>query len=171
MDPSSIQFRRDIGRTLLLANRTAEAEAHLRETLAMDSTSARARMLLGQALLMKGKGDEAVRELERSVKRNPTTRASAFLAAAYLEAGRERDAHRVVDSLVRMSSKTFVPAMDLAIAFAGLHDRDNTLMWLERAYDDRTLRPFLRDWVFTFVHDEPRYRALFARMGLPFDGR
>ncbi len=171
MDPSSTVYRRDIGRTLLLANRTSEAEAILRETVAMDTTNARARMLLGQALLMQGKAEGAVRELEGSVKRLPTTRGSAFLAAAYQAAGRQSDARRVVDSLVNVSSKAFVPAMDLAIAFAGLHDRDNTLTWLERAYDDRTLRPFLRDWVFAFVHDEPRYRALFAKMRLPFDGK
>jgi Flp pilus assembly protein TadD len=128
-------------------------------------------MLLGQALMMEGRAEEAVRELERSVKRNPTTRGSAFLAAAYQAAGRQRDARLVVDSLVTMSSKSFVPAMDLAIAYAGLHDKDNTLTWLERAYDDRTLRPFLRDWVFRFVHDESRYRALFAKMRLPFDGK
>jgi len=171
MDPSSNTFRRDIGRTLLLANRTAEAEATIRETLASDSTNTRARMLLGQALMMEGRAEEAVRELERSVRRNPTTRGSAFLAAAYEAAGRHRDARRVVDSLVNVSSKAFVPAMDFAIAYAGLHDKDNTLTWLERAYDDRTLRPFLRDWVFTFVRNEPRYRALFAKMRLPFDGK
>jgi hypothetical protein len=48
-----------------------------------------------------------------------------------------------------------------------LRDKDQTLTWLERAYDDRTLRPYIRDQVFTFVRNEPRFRALIAKMKLP----
>jgi lipopolysaccharide biosynthesis regulator YciM len=138
-----------------------------RETLAMDSTSARTRMLLGQTLLVEGKASEAVKELERSQKDLATTRGAGFLAGAYFKAGRLNDAHRIIDSMLIESNRRFVPAMDLAIAYAGLRDKEQTLDWLERAYDDRTLRPYIRDQVFTFVRTEPRFRALIAKMELP----
>jgi hypothetical protein len=133
----------------------------------MDSSSGRVRMLLGQTLLVEGKENEAVGELEHSLKELPTTRATAFLAGAYYRVGRDKDARRLVDSLLVMSNRTFVPAMDLAIAYAGMRDKDQTIDWLERAYDDRTLRPYIRDQVFTFIRGEPRYRALVSKMKLP----
>jgi predicted Zn-dependent protease len=167
MNPSELTLRRDINRTLLLAGKTTKAEQRTRETLAMDSTSARTRMLLGQTLLVEGKNNEAVQELEHSQRRLPTTRGAAFLAGAYFRVNREKDARRLVDSMLTVSNRTFVPAMDLAIAYAGLRDKDQTLSWLEQAYDDRTLRPFIRDQVFTFVRAEPRFRALIAKMKLP----
>ena len=61
-----------------------------------------------------------------------------------------------------------MPALDLAIAWAGLRDKDQALTWLGRAYDDRTLRPFIREPVFDFLNGEPGYRAFFKRLGLPF---
>jgi predicted Zn-dependent protease len=167
MDPSALTLRRDINRTLLLAGKTPEAEQRTRETLALDSTNARTRMLLGQTLLVEGKNNEAVQELEHSQRELPTTRGAAFLAGAYFRVNREKDARRLVDSMLTASNRTFVPAMDLAIAYAGLRDKEQTLTWLERAYDDRTLRPFIRDQVFTFVRTEPRFRALIAKMKLP----
>ena len=167
MDPSASALRRDINRTLLLAGKTVEAERRGRETLELDSTVTRARVLLGQALLVEGKASAARLELERAQKEEPSTRAAAFLAAAYVGEGRERDARRLVDSLLTMSNRSFVPAMDLAIAYAGLHDKASTLEWLERAYDDRTLRPYIRDQVFTFVRREPRFRLLISKMNLP----
>ena len=167
MNPSELTLRRDINRTLLLAGKTTEAERRIRETLALDSTNARTRMLLGQTLLVEGKNNEALRELEHSQRELPTTRGAAFLAGAYFRVNREKDARRLVDSMLTVSNRTFVPAMDLAIAYAGLRDKEQTLTWLERAYDDRTLRPFIRDQVFTFVRAEPRFRALIAKMKLP----
>jgi serine/threonine-protein kinase len=167
LDPSAFALRRDINRTLLLGGHAAEAERNTRETLRRDSTNARTRMLLGQTLLVEGKIDEAIRELERSQSDLATPRGHAFLAGAYYRAGRTADARRLVDSLVAESDRTFIPAMDIAIAYAGLQDKDKALLWLERAYDDRTLRPFIRDQVFIFIRKEPRYRALLARMRLP----
>jgi Flp pilus assembly protein TadD len=127
-------------------------------------------MLLGESLLAHGRATEAVAELERAHRILPdATRVTGFLVGAYARAGRTREAQNLMDSLSTMSQRMFVPAMDLAIASAGLHNADAALTWLERAYDDRTLRPFMRDPVFDFLIGEPRYRALFARMrlGLP----
>jgi len=124
-------------------------------------------MLLGDILLASGKSTAAVSELEQAQKNLPATRVEAFRAAAYERAGRHSDALALADSLTKLSERTFMPAQDLAIAWAGLHDANKALTWLERAYDDRTLRPFVRDPVFDFLIGEPRYRGLFTRLRLP----
>jgi tetratricopeptide (TPR) repeat protein len=167
MDPGSFRFRQDIGRTLLLAHRFGGAERELRQLLALDSTNGRAQMLLGEVLFGSGRAVEAVSELERAQRNLPATRVAAFRAAAYARAGRRAEARALADSLTTLSETKFVAAQDLAIAWAGVRDVNNALTWLERAYDDRTLRPFVRDPVFDFLVPEPRYRALFTRMRLP----
>jgi Flp pilus assembly protein TadD len=167
MDPVSIRFRQDLARNLFLSRHYDESERELHQALAIDSTNGRVRMILGTVLLADGKTEAAESELERSQKLLPgATRVAAYRAAAYERAGRAGDARALVDSLVKLSDRTFVPAQDLAIAWAGLRDTDQTLTWLERAYDDRTIRPYIRDPIFDFVRDTPRYRALLKRMRL-----
>lgn len=172
MSPTSNRFRQDLGRILILARRFDSAETVLREGVSRDSTNGRMRMLLGETLMARGRAADAVAELERAHRTLPgATRVTAFLVGAYSRAGRTREAQSLMDSLSTMSQHMFVPAMDLAIAWAGLHNADEAMTWLERAYDDRTLRPFMRDPVFDFLIAEPRYRGLFARMKLPMPGR
>jgi TolB-like protein/Tfp pilus assembly protein PilF len=171
MSPTSNRFRQDLGRILILARRFDSAETVLRGGVSHDSTNGRMRMLLGETLMARGRAADAVAELERAHRILPdATRVTAFLVGAYARAGRTREAQSLMDSLSTMSQRMFVPAMDLAIAWAGLHNADEAMTWLERAYDDRTLRPFMRDPVFDFLIGEPRYRGLFARMKLPLPG-
>jgi serine/threonine-protein kinase len=166
MNPVSNRFRQDLARDLLLSGHYDESEREARQALATDSTNGRVMMILGDVLLADGKPEAAVAELERAQRLVPATRVSAFRVAAYAAARRPRDAQALVDSLMQLSDHTFVPALDLAIAWAGLRDKNQALTWLERAYDDRTLRPFIREPVFDFLKGEPRYRALFRRLGL-----
>ncbi|HJQ23842.1 MAG TPA: protein kinase, partial [Blastocatellia bacterium] len=167
MNPTSIRFRQDLGRGLFLSRRYGESEELLRGAVGIDSTNGRLRMVLGTVLLGDGKTEAAMSELERAQKLLPgATRVAAYRAGAYERAGRSGDARALVDSLVKLSDRTFVPAQDLAITWAGLRDTDQTLTWLERAYDDRTIRPYIRDPIFDFVRDTPRYRALLRKMGL-----
>jgi tetratricopeptide (TPR) repeat protein len=168
MNPASIRFRQDLGRGLFLARRYAESEKVLRAAVGVDSTNGRIRMVLGIELLADGKTTDAMSELELAQRMMPSaTRVAAYRAAAYERAGRSNEARTLVDSVVNLSDRTFVPALDLGIAYAGIRDADQTLTWLERAYDDRTIRPYIRDPIFDFVRDTPRYRALLSRMRLP----
>jgi predicted acylesterase/phospholipase RssA len=91
---------------------------------------------------------------------------TAFRVAAYHGAGRTRDAQRLVDSLVALSDRSFVPSMDIAIAYAGAGNRDQALAWLDNSYNDRTLRPYFRDPIFDFVKSDPRYQTLLSKLHL-----
>jgi serine/threonine-protein kinase len=167
MDPNDFRFRQDVGRTLILARRFPEAEKELRVSIAMGANNSRLRQLLGDALMSQGKFADAVREQETAQKISPgTTRITAFRIAAYARAGETKHAQALVDSLIALSDRQFVSALDLAISYAGLENAEQTMTWLERAYNDRTLRPFIRDPVFDFVRNNPRYLALLRKMNL-----
>ena len=152
---------------MILARRFPEAEKELRIAIAMGATNSRLRQLLGDALMADGKFAEAVRELEAAQKISPfTTRITAFRIAAYARAGETKHAQALVDSLVALSDRQFVSGLDFAISYAGLKNTEQTIIWLERAYNDRTLRPYIRDPVFDFIRNDPRYRALLTKMNL-----
>ena len=59
--------------------------------------------------------------------------------------------------------------MDFAHAHAQLRHKEETLHYLEESFRERS--PWLvhvqHDPDFDFLHDEPRYRAIVVKMGLP----
>jgi Flp pilus assembly protein TadD len=167
MNPSDLRFRQELGRTLILGRRFPEAEKELRVAIATGTNNSRVRQLLGDALMAQGQFADAVREQEAAQNISPgTTRITAFRIAAYARAGETKHAEALVDSLVALSDKQFVSALDVAIAYAGLKNAEQTMIWLERAYNDRTLRPYIRDPVFDFIRRDARYLALLRKMNL-----
>jgi serine/threonine protein kinase/Flp pilus assembly protein TadD len=167
LNPSATRFRQDIARTLLQRHRFAEAERELIADVAAEPANGRLRMLLAEAYIGLGKWPDAVAAIEHAQRLLPTaTRVTAFRVAAYHGAGRTRDAQRLVDSLVALSDRSFVPSMDIAIAYAGAGNRDQALAWLDNSYNDRTLRPYFRDPIFDFVKSDPRYQTLLSKLHL-----
>jgi tetratricopeptide (TPR) repeat protein len=167
MKPEALRIRQNIGRTLIQSHHFDEAERELRAAIVFEPTNGRLKMLLGETLLAAGRVGEGVKALDQAQKEAAAaTRIAAFRVGAYAKSGRARGAKALVDSLIAQSDKSFVPALDIAIAWAGIGNRDQALNWLELGYNDRTLRPFIRDPVFDFVKSDPRYRALLAKMNL-----
>ena len=66
-----------------------------------------------------------------------------------------------------MSSQGYVSPFDIAIIFAGLNDVEQALLWLEKAYDERSvLMPFLKaDPYFDAVRFDSRFDDLLRRIG------
>jgi TolB-like protein len=60
-------------------------------------------------------------------------------------------------------------ALDIAGAYADAGDRDKAMEWLEKAFAARlpTLLHVVATPAFDSMHDDPRYRALLRRIGIP----
>ena len=90
-------------------------------------------------------------------------------ARAYISAksGETEAAHRAIEKLLEMSSQGYVSPFDIAIIFAGLNDVEQALLWLEKAYDERSvLMPFLKaDPYFDAVRFDSRFDDLLRRIG------
>ena len=85
-------------------------------------------------------------------------------------AGRRAEALEVLRALEAARARSiYVPATDLALVAVGMGDREAALTWLEQAYDEharwmcslRVLPPF------DPLRDEPRFKALVAKMKFP----
>ena len=82
--------------------------------------------------------------------------------------GRADEARRLLASLIS-SQGTTANSFDVAIVYSALGDSDNTLKWLERAIDDRSLG---FEWLPDILDNFRRHRH-FSRyhqqLGLEFD--
>ncbi len=90
-------------------------------------------------------------------------------ARAYIcaKSGETEAAHRAIEKLLEISANGYVSPFDIAIVFAGLNDVEQTLLWLEKAYDERSvLMPFLKaDPYFDAVRFDSRFSDLLRRVG------
>jgi predicted Zn-dependent protease len=99
--PDNYMAHYNLGRTLVKAQRFADAEPHLRETVRQRKDWMDPRANLGVALLALGDADEAVIHLgaaSRADRADPVIR--VYLARAHLERGSLRAARRVLKELL-----------------------------------------------------------------------
>ncbi len=95
ISPSHIPARVRIAEQYVKESRFDEAQPLLDDALALDARNASAHMLLGEALMAKGKPADAIRELEAAREQAPdTVRIRWDLVRAYSAVGRTADADR-----------------------------------------------------------------------------
>jgi eukaryotic-like serine/threonine-protein kinase len=164
LDPLSLQINTEMGRALLYQRQYDAAIEQERKTLEMDPNFEGAHELLATAYLFKGSYADAITESQ------PVERWSGFvLARAYLKSGKIGKAQKVVVDLKELSNKQYVSAQRIAQAYVGLDDKQRALEWLEKAYEERSLRPdFMRvDPAYDNLRSDQRFRDLLRRVGLP----
>lgn len=127
-----------------------------------------AHRFLAQALMETGRLDAAAGEYERCLALSVNDRSCLTgLGVLHARSGRRAEALAIVDRLREMPGH----ATTIAIVSAALGNREAALGWLETAFEqsDDAL-PYLRgDRTFASYEDEPRFKALIARLGLPAD--
>jgi tetratricopeptide (TPR) repeat protein len=144
--------------------------AEMRKALQMDPAVARTHAQLGMTLLAAGQHDEAINELETAVRlAQKNRRFQGDLGLAYGLTGRTADARKVLEALERRAQQEYVSPVAIAMVHAGLRENDQALHWLERAYEQRDFDLLFtqRSLAFEPLRNEPRFRELMRRIGLP----
>ena len=74
------------------------------------------------------------------------------------------------DSLVKKSMTKFIEPSEIAQIYACAGNKERTLEMLEKGYEvhDPNLPYVLRDPIYEFSHDEPRFQNLFHKINLPY---
>ena len=171
LQPLSTWAATEVGRALIFGRQFDAARDKLSSVIARDSTQYRAHLLLGEVFAQQHMFDSAVSQMQAAVRyASKSSRAHAYLAFAYARAGRRADAERELEALNEKSIKSYVPALNFAVVYAGLGDLDKTFEWLGKAIDDHSMRVYLQDPTFDAIRTDPRYALLMARMHLPYHG-
>lgn len=127
-------------------------------------------MLLGWAYEQEDKYTDAVAELnEASRLFNSNPQVLAALGHVYARSGRRAEAQKVIADLQETARRRYVSPYDVATIYAGLDDKEQALVWLEKAYEDRS--GWLAWWLkvdpkFDMLRSDPRFHNLLQRIGL-----
>jgi tetratricopeptide (TPR) repeat protein len=153
------------GRVYVNSHRPDEAIRDLPEMLEANPLFELGIQLLGHAYLQKGMNDAAIDAFRRAAALNGA-RDSAHLAYGYAVTGHRAEGQRVIEALVASGERRYLPPFHIALAYAGLGDKDAAFRWLDRAYDEHAS---FMDGIkvtpgFDVLHSDPRFSALLKRM-------
>jgi tetratricopeptide (TPR) repeat protein len=166
-DPLSLIIGSNAGWTLSLAGKGDQAIKILQKAIEIDPSFPRTHYRLGRAYAQKKLYEMAISELEQAVSLSggdPCYKGS--LGQVYAVSGKTNQARNVLEDLEGRTGQQYVPAYAIALVYAGLGDNDHALVWLEKAYEDRsTSMVFLKlDPELSTLHSDPRFEQLSRRI-------
>jgi TolB-like protein/DNA-binding winged helix-turn-helix (wHTH) protein len=124
---------------------------------------------LALAYRLKGMAKESQQEFEKKLQLQHNPEGAAAARRIYAKGGPKAIAQWEASVLIARAREGYVSPWNLAQTIAGNHDREQTLSYLEAAYREHSpsLISIQTEPIFDFLHDDPRYRALVTKLGLP----
>jgi TolB-like protein/DNA-binding winged helix-turn-helix (wHTH) protein/Tfp pilus assembly protein PilF len=167
VDPKSAIINSNVAWCYYLAGDYRQAVQAAKDALQVDPKFGIARGYLGQAFLEDGDYPSAIESLQEYVALDPEnlTR-KAELAAAYGRAGQQSQWEGIHSEFLAKENSQYISPYDWAMLYAGVGDKRQTLMWLQKAYEQRNgrlvnlkLHP-----QFAFLHNDPAFTQLTAQL-------
>src|SRR6185503_21210512 len=113
-----------------------------RKTLEMEPKSLLTLVTLGLSYEQQGLTDDAISEFKKAEELVPEDPATlAALGHALGKSGHVNDARRFLRAFEESTKDGYVPPYTIAVIHDGLGEKAQKLEWLERAFQDRSLRP------------------------------
>ncbi|HMD43130.1 MAG TPA: protein kinase [Candidatus Acidoferrum sp.] len=169
IDPKSLIINANVGWCYYLAKDYDKSIEAQKETLRIDPSFGVSYGYLGQAYLEKRQYEAAIEAFRRNVSLEPSSISRlAELANAYFRAGRTREAEEIVEEFTHLKANRYVSSYDWAMVYAGKRDKENTLQWLERGYEDRNGRMvnLAVHPQFAFLENDPRFQKILKDIGI-----
>ncbi|HEU0207703.1 MAG TPA: tetratricopeptide repeat protein [Candidatus Udaeobacter sp.] len=164
LDPLSVATQFTLGRVLFYAGKLDEAEAAGRKMAELQPSAASNHRWQVLVAVQRGDGETALREAQLE----PDEGFRAFeLALAHYIRGDKKAAETALAELISHSREGL--AYQIAEVYAVRHDADKAFEWLQIAFDnhDGGMPSLLVDPVLRGLRNDPRYKNLVAKVGLP----
>ena len=167
LDPLSVIMNRIYGDILVHGRKFDEAITQYYKAIELDPNFPGAHYFLGRAYEAKRMYDQAVDEYTKSAALGGTPPdALKSMREIYQKSGWNAYLQVHLDRLVtRQQSPPFL----IATVYARLGRKEETIMWLEKGYEERDFRLTLLGVAFEFdsFRDDPKFKELVRRIGLP----
>jgi TolB-like protein/cytochrome c-type biogenesis protein CcmH/NrfG len=170
LDPASPAVSHSLAVQLYLARKFDRASKQAHDTLEMDANFAVSYAVLGEAYLSKGMYREGLSALERySTLSRGSAASHALLGYLHARSGERKKSLEMIEDLKAASKQSFVPALFIALVYAGLDDKDQAFTWLDKAYEERFTRlAYLKvEALWDPLRSDPRFTDLLRRVGIP----
>ncbi len=170
LDPLSPLFSTDMGFSLYYSGNYDQAIKELQATLEMNPNFGLAHLWLGRAYQEKKMYAKSIEEYQITLQAIPDWPvALAAIGNVYGLKGEKAEAKRLLDTLKSLSTRRFVTSYGVALVYAGLGEKDQTFLWLDKAFDERShwLVWLKTDPRWAPVRSDKRFAELVNRVGLP----
>jgi tetratricopeptide (TPR) repeat protein len=140
LDPGSLPILTDVGFELHYSNRNIEAQEALNRVFRRDPSFPLAHFWMGRVLHAMGNCGNAMSELQAAAA-TPLRDWQPFIAAHGHVAGSCGDREAALEdlySLEGLEQTRFVTSYGKALIYAGLNDREQVLVWLRKAVQERS---------------------------------
>jgi len=112
--------------------------------------------------------NEAIEQFKRAIQLAGDNEIfNANLAYAYAASGRREEALKTVKDLEDRQNRHSSTDANIALVYVGLGDRDQAMMWLDKAYQARFNPSILLRPAFDPLRSDSRFQDLLRRIGLP----
>jgi tetratricopeptide (TPR) repeat protein len=128
-----------------------------------------AHLVLGQGYEQKSMPEKAIDELKKAVSLSGgSSLYLSSLAHAYASAGKRGEAEILLRQMNDRAQHSYVPPFDIAIIYAGLGQKDQAVLWLEKGCQERSAwMVWLKvDPRLDVLRSDPRFQGLLRRVGL-----
>ena len=169
LDPLSLIISASLGNRLNEARRYKDAATQCRKTLDMDQNFGLAYLCIGISSVNEGHFQEGITQLQNAVDLLPGNPDSmGHLGIAYALSGDRARAQEVLSKL-KNPPHPYLPAYSIALVYAGLADKEQTISWLKKGYEERNddMVYMKIEPVFDAIRSDPRFRDLIRRVGFP----
>jgi eukaryotic-like serine/threonine-protein kinase len=169
LEPFNTRISALEGQFLIHAGRIDEALARLRATIALDPNHVLPRIFAASAYIEKRMFPEAIAEARKAseMTHRTMTHPLGLLGCALAKSGDAAQARAVLDELLTASRARYVAPYGVALIYNALGERDETLAWLERGFEQRDHKMNLLkvDPKWNNLHGDPRFEHLVRRIG------
>jgi serine/threonine protein kinase/Tfp pilus assembly protein PilF len=168
LDPLSLLTNTSLGRQLYFARQYEPAIQQMKKTLDMDPTFVPAQDGIETAYAQSGMYQEAVAEQQKVLALSGNPDFAAAIGEYYRKSGYSGVLQFMLGGLLEESKRGYVPPYNIAQIYARLGDKDQSVAWLERAYDERDSKlTYLKvDPAFDEVNSDPRFQQLLQRLSV-----
>jgi len=166
LDPVSLRTNAEEGQIFFFAKDYDNALDRLKQTIDLDPNFWLSHLFISRVYTEKGMHSEAVAEAKKAAELSGNSQSHAYRAYALAKWGKLSKARVVLDELLKLSSETYVPPYNIALAYNAVGEREKALDYLERGFAESDMRMvFLKvepQW--DSLRSEPRFVDLIKRM-------
>ncbi|MCI0535148.1 MAG: tetratricopeptide repeat protein [Verrucomicrobiales bacterium] len=165
LSPMTLVSNRGLGNFYLYAGDYDRAIEQLQKSLEMEPNDPVARGSLGLAYLQKGLHQEGLDEFQKVARAAPADWALASLVYAHAVTGDRAEALRI---LRPVEARGQAPALEVAIAYAGLGNADKAFAWLQKGFEQRQIGLVMIQIMpqLAPLRSDARFARLLEQMGL-----